>query len=173
MQVERHLQLFQRCPERLEPVLVEIQVVRSKVAVPVHHDTAEAESGDRAGQLLYCRADDLQRDSGEAAAAAGDLGGAEVVDPPRCAHRNVWVGDPFDPSNGVGQDREVDARGVHFLDPPVTQVVQPRRDHVGEFGVEAGITRSLLVVLAGKGVPVIGMDLQGICPAWSASTALS
>ena len=99
--------------------------------------------------------------------------GEEVVDPPRCAHRNVWVGDPFDPSNGVGQDREVDARGVHFLDPPVTQVVQPRRDHVGEFGVEAGITRSLLVVLAGKGVPVIGMDLRGICPAWSASTALS
>jgi hypothetical protein len=81
MQVERHLQLFQRCPERLGPVLVEIQVVRSKVAVPVHYDTAEAEFGDRPGQLLYCCADVLQRDSveaGEAAAAAGDLGGEDV-----------------------------------------------------------------------------------------------
>jgi hypothetical protein len=44
----------------------------------------------------------------------------------------------------------------------VAQVVQPRGDHLGEFGVEAGVARSLLVVLTGEGVSVIGMDLRGV-----------
>jgi hypothetical protein len=33
MQVERHPRLFQRRPERLEPVLVEVQFVRAEVPV--------------------------------------------------------------------------------------------------------------------------------------------
>ena len=32
------------------------------------------------------------------------------------------------------QDRDVDARGIHLLDPPVVQIVQPRGAYPGEFG---------------------------------------
>jgi hypothetical protein len=79
----------------------------------------------------------LQRDAwrtGRRPPAAGGLGGEEVVDPPRRAHRNGLIGDPFHTSDGVEQDRDVDARGIHLLDPPVVQIVQPRGAYPGEFG---------------------------------------
>jgi hypothetical protein len=47
----------------------------------------------------------------------------------------------------VRDDRDVDACGVHLLDPPVAQVMQPGVDHFGELRVEAGVARSLLVEL--------------------------
>jgi hypothetical protein len=36
----------------------------------------------------------------------------------------------------VGQDGDVDARGVHLLDPPVAQGARPGGDHVGELRVK-------------------------------------
>jgi hypothetical protein len=47
----------------------------------------------------------------------------------------------------VRDDRDVDLGGVHLLDPPVAQIMQPGVDHLGELRVEAGVARSLLVEL--------------------------
>jgi hypothetical protein len=116
-------------------------------------------------QLVDGGVDVLQGEGGEAgepAAAAGDLGGQEVVDPPGRAHRDGRIGDPFHASDGVGQDGDIDTGGVHLLDPALAQVAQPLEDHRGELRVEPSIARSFLSEFLGKAVPEMRLDLLGV-----------
>jgi hypothetical protein len=77
--------------------------------------------------LVDRRADILQRHAGkcpEAALAGRYVIGEKIVDALRRPHGLGGIGDLLDAGRGQGQDRYVDPRSVHFL--------QPARGHVGE-----------------------------------------
>ena len=67
MQIERHLQLLQRRPQRLELVPIEVEPFLTAVAVAVHHDAAEPEFVDGTVQFVDGCADILQSEAGEPA----------------------------------------------------------------------------------------------------------